>query len=1001
MFHLSSFPSRAALALCLMTALSAQAQYTSDIDIYSGNSTTDRPNVLILLDNTANWNTAFPNEIAALKSTISGLAADKFNVGLMLFTETGNPNSNEDGGYVRAAIRTMDSNYKTKFQAMLDGFDVVGDKSNGGKAGKTVAEAYYYFSGAAPNSGNKKVKTDYTGNVSGTPSSNAIYNLSGNALSSFSATRYAQPGDGVCARNYIIYISNGAVQDNNDDNSNASARLTAAYAAATMTRPADITGLSPNGSQGNIADEWARFMRNSPSNITTYTLDVDKVSTGQGPGWSALLRSMAQQSGGEYFSVSSSGSELADKLSSIFNQIQSVDSVFSSASLPVSTSARGSFDNQVFMGMFRPDRDSHPRWRGNLKQYQFKYDPITDTLALVGADGDAAIGDKGFISTSAVSFWTSASTFWSNQQLGTPPSSSDRPDGEVVEKGGVAQLIRSANATTQANRNLYTCVGCANDTVLSSTAAAKFTTSNSSSFTALSSNSSERDQIINWVRGTDNAGDESGPGGTTTIRPSVHGDVLHSRPAVVNYGGTTGVVVFYGSNDGMLRAISGRQAGTGAGQELWGFIPEEHFPKLKRLRDNTPKIRISTTNMPASDLPTLRDYFVDGPIGVYQGKDAYGNNIKYLYVAMRRGGRFIYALDVTDPTAPKFLWKKSYTDTNFEKMGQTWSEPVVAKIKGNTNPVIIMGAGYDADAEDLPVAATTTMGNAVLIFDAFTGAHIKTLNTTRSVAADVNVLDSDSDGYADRAYAVDTGGSIYRIDLETSGASASSDKTVWNIYPLAELGETGTSRKFFYRPDVLRTAKFTAIMVGSGDREKPLYANSSDAFFTVFDDRVAKGAPASAPSTIKKSDLREVGSTASTNPNLAKGCFIPLATGEKVVNASTTFLGMTYFGTNQPNRSSSQACTANLGIAKTYGAPVFCRAPESQELEGGGLPPSPVAGFVTVTYTPPGSDVPVSSQKPFVIGKPNPKKSPLQASLPPGKLTIPQRRQYWYQQNAR
>ncbi|EKD98230.1 MAG: hypothetical protein ACD_23C00526G0002 [uncultured bacterium] len=998
MFHLPSFPSRVALALCLMTALSAQAQYTSDIDIYSGDSATDRPNVLILLDNTANWENAFTNEMAALKSTIEGLTADKFNVGLMMFTETGAPNTGDDGGYVRAAIRTMDSIYKAKFQAMLNGFDVGGDKSNGGKAGKTMAEAYYYFTGSAPNSGNNKVKTDYTGNTSGTPSSNAIYNLSGNALTSFSATRYVQPGSGVCARNYIIYISNGVPKDAADDNRDASTRLTAAYTAAMMTRPADITGLSNDASQVNIADEWARFMRNSPSNITTYTLDVDKKSERQGLGWSALLRSMAQQSGGEYFSVSSSGSELADKLSSIFNQIQSVDSVFSSASLPVSTSARGSFDNQVFMGMFRPDRDSHPRWRGNLKQYQFKYDPITDTLALVGADGEAAIGDKGFISTSAVSFWTSTSTFWSNQQLGTPPSSSDRPDGEVVEKGGVAQLIRSANTTNQTQRKLYTCVGCANNTVLSSTATAEFTTANSSSFTALSSNSSERDQIINWVRGTDNAGDESGPGGTTTIRPSVHGDVLHSRPAVVNYGGDTGVVVFYGSNDGMLRAINGKQTGTGAGQELWGFIPEEHFPKLKRLRDNTPKIRISTTNMPASDLPTLRDYFVDGPIGVYQGKDARGNNIKYLYVAMRRGGRFIYALDVTNPTAPKFLWKKSYTDTNFEKLGQTWSEPMVVKIKGNTNPVIIMGAGYDADAEDLPVAATTTMGNAVLILDAFTGAHIKTLNTTRSVAADVNVVDSDSDGYVDRAYAVDTGGNIYRIDLETP---SSSDTSVWKIYTLAELSDASTTRKFFYRPDVLRTAKFTAIMVGSGDREKPLYTSSNDAFFTVFDERVSKGAPAEAPTTIKESELRKVGSTEEPNPSLAKGCFIPLATGEKVVNASTTFLGMTYFGTNQPNRSSSQACTANLGIAKTYGAPVFCRAPESQEFEGGGLPPSPVAGFVTVTYTPPGSDTPISSQKPFVIGKPNPKKSPLQASLPPGKLTIPQRRQYWYQQNAR
>ena len=96
------------------------------------------------------------------------------------------------------------------------------------------------------------------------------------------------------------------------------------------------------------------------------------------------------------------------------------------------------------MGMFRPDGDANPRWRGNLKQYKFGYDAATDSLFLSDANDHPAIsGASGFISPTAVSYWTSASTFWVNQQLGTPLSSSDSPDGEVVEKGGVAQRIRS------------------------------------------------------------------------------------------------------------------------------------------------------------------------------------------------------------------------------------------------------------------------------------------------------------------------------------------------------------------------------------------------------------------------------------------------------------------------------------------------------------------------------------------------------------------------------
>ena len=38
----------------------------------------------------------------------------------------------------------------------------------------------------------------------------------------------------------------------------------------------------------------------------------------------------------------------------------------------------------------------------------------------------------------------------------------------------------------------------------------------------------------------------------------------------------------------------------------------------------------------------------------------------YLYFAVRRGGRFLYALDVTDPATPKFLWRKTNASTGYE-----------------------------------------------------------------------------------------------------------------------------------------------------------------------------------------------------------------------------------------------------------------------------------------------------------------------------------------------
>ncbi|NIN36668.1 MAG: hypothetical protein GTO60_16870, partial [Gammaproteobacteria bacterium] len=75
-----------------------------------------------------------------------------------------------------------------------------------------------------------------------------------------------------------------------------------------------------------------------------------------------------------------------------------------------------------------------------------------------------------------------------------------------------------------------------------------------------SASGAELTNLVEWVRGQDNFEDENGDGFTVDVRASIHGDVLHSRPAVVNYnrhGNDNDVFVFYGSNDGIFRAIKG------------------------------------------------------------------------------------------------------------------------------------------------------------------------------------------------------------------------------------------------------------------------------------------------------------------------------------------------------------------------------------------------------------------------------------------------------------
>ena len=73
-----------------------------------------------------------------------------------------------------------------------------------------------------------------------------------------------------------------------------------------------------------------------------------------------------------------------------------------------------------------------------------------------------------------------------------------------------------------------------------------------------------------------------------------------------------------------------------------------------------------------------------------------------IYLTARRGGDLLYALDVTDPEAPLIKWRKSSADNGYSELGQTWSKPVVTKLKSRDQDkiVLMMGLGYDPDVDD-------------------------------------------------------------------------------------------------------------------------------------------------------------------------------------------------------------------------------------------------------------------------------------------------------------
>jgi type IV pilus assembly protein PilY1 len=1029
----------------LMLALPGLA-LGEDIDLYTGAPINGgNPNLLITLDNAKAWDGAVtftcPTagvvsannagkdvgfEQCALYSALNSISSSpllngKINMGLMLFDPSSNGANFLFPTTQPYALPLMDNVGIPAFQTVIKSIDRQTSGANNSAVGGGMQEMWAYYAG----------KTGLSG------------------------THYTSPLVS-CQKSFVLYIANAMGNGKPQDASNSPSAYSALQSVATTAQLQPIVIPAPyNKYQANWGDEWARYMQQTDlsnganvnkQNITTYTIAV---TDGSNPDYVRFLQSMADNGGGKAFVVNINDpnalEELIKALGVIFNEVQAVNSVFASVSLPVSVNGQGNYLNQIYVGMFRPDANGLPRWAGNLKQYQLGFDTSLN-VQLEDSNGNPALNSSGtgFISPNAVSFWTSDTSapndgpylysgnsitttpvpgwpttggFWKTPAAWTSPpplgvgGAYDSPDGEVVEKGGVGESMRIDYVTSRIGRTVYTCTSCTNNNTMQS-----FATSNTAllSGTSLGSTTTTptATNLINWVRGDDNTSPnnetEPGPGGLVTVRPSIHGDVLHSRPAVVNYGtlalgdpnNNANVVVYYGSNDGMFHAINGNQTaginGVRPGGELWSFVAPEFFSKFQRLYNNSPVVKLWGATDPSAQ---PKDYFFDGTTTVYQDLRDPANKKVYIYLTARRGGRFIYALDVTDPTTPKFLWKKSNSDIT--ELGQTWSQPKIALVKGHTNPVLIMGGGYDPAEDSDPAPASDSIGRAVVVLDAVDGTAVwmaapsctgvtgdcsPVAAMTRAIPADVTLLDRSGDGYIDRLYAADVGGNIWRVDLEPAGVSAPSG---WQVTELASLAGTGNdARKFFYPPDVTPTSTYDAVLAASGDREHPLYSASTTAgtaynvvnrFYMIKDPNTGNNVP-SGWTTITETNLTdETGLAAGTTPPYSStsttstggpssGFYITFSSyqantqdpathkGEKAVNAPLTTAGYTYFGTNTPDPSVGIAdptkCYPNLGIARGYAINFLTAEGMNSNgyivFAGGGLPPSPVFGLVAI-----------------------------------------------------
>jgi type IV pilus assembly protein PilY1 len=1015
--------------------------------------------------------------------------------GVAMFTDSGlndaAGNSIGSGGYIRFGARdiTATSSASTNYTALstLLGW-YAGNSSNnintnteklGGQPKKNESAALYemykYFKGLAPYAGTQSpAKNSSPPNQFVDINSNSdSVNTSGfggyttfglNLTSGFAIQNglYNSPLGSGCTKGYVIYIANNA---NYNFQTNAS-QFETGGASALPALPATV--------DDSWADEWARVL--NQNGIVVFVIDT--FNANQDTSYSTSLQAIASAGGGKYFQAKSQG-DLEKYLGQILGEILSVNSTFASASLPVNTTNRSQDLNQVFIGSFRPDPDLKPRWKGNLKQYQ------------IIKNGSIALGDfyknnainstTGYIQDCAVSFWTAdtslvsppstAEAYWlsvpddsaansqnkvtqsqctkpnpstpSNPSLpsGTSLSPySDWPDGPTVEKGGVAQVLREGNTAAASSEASQTFT--VNRSIL--------TQGSGSALTAVTTtNSNLTSTVLSWVQGNDNNAIPDKPGNATTApyntRPFIHGDVVHSQPQAINYG--TQTVVYYGANDGMYRAVDSSN-----GTELWAFIAPEFFTaansvnnanKFTRLYNNSPLISTPYTSSSTGDVP--KDYFFDGNTGAYQNSD---NSNVWIYPTMRRGGRLVYALDVTSSSSPKFKWKFGCPDaaddtgctTGSSAIGQTWSTPIVVFVDGysTTTPVVIVGGGYDTceDANSATPSCGSAKGAVVYVLDADTGALIQSFTATgmRSIAGDPSVASLHADGSVDYAYFADTGGSIYRLDFsDTSGTAW--DKTSWKFHKIAYT--SGSYRKFLYGPAVLPIGSSSSpqaayVAIGSGDREHPLsiqYPYTTpviNRFYVLLDDLTTSSRAVVNLDDTTTTDTFYMGDytgntcsgsacdsfsvypNSSTSQPLKVGWFVNLnkdtsgntVTGTQVVTSPLIVAGGVSFSTNRP-LPSSNSCTSSLGEADGCALNLFNGSGATSGggrcviFPGGGLPASPVLFTTTVTDSSGSSSGGTSGSVTGTIGTPD-CKSALQACQPNVSVNSKRRVVYWH-----
>jgi len=438
--------------------------------------------------------------------------------------------------------------------------------------------------------------------------------------------------------------------------------------------------------------------------------------------------------------------------------------------------------------------------------------------------------------------------------------------------------------------------------------------------------------LVNYLRGQSQYDD-----GThfrtraSATAPNVLGDLVDSRPAVVNapirhyadapispafqsyatFAANNALrqsVIYVGANDGMLHAFDAT-----TGDELWAYVPRVLLSRLYELADLS--------------YPTQHQFFVDGSpevADVLSTSDGTWHTI--MITGLDGGGRGYFAFDITNPSSPALLWEACSDSTvctiSDPNLGLSFGNPVITKRAYDGRWVVLVTSGYNN------VSPGDGMGH-LFELDPFTGTILAQVSTgvgsttTPSGLARITAFanNPDTDNTSPQAYGGDLQGNLWRFDLTTATPTVSLMATLKDA--------AGKVQPVTTRPDIGVVNNSRIIYVGTGrmlgvsDLQDPATLSPAGNWsyvatqYALLDNGTNLGNPRASASMVRQtltgfgSGSTQTQRAASTNPvtfpaNIGWYVDFP-STGERVTVDPQVVLGVLLVTTNIPNASATPA----------------------------------------------------------------------------------------------